>query len=42
MSPEEFRATINDPSKSHNGRMFYKQIPTLALTALGYTVANCS
>ena len=42
MSPEEFRATINDPSKSHNGRMFYKQIPTLALTALGYTVADCT
>ena len=42
MTPEQFNATINDPTKNANGRVFYKQIPTFALTALGYTVAGCT
>ena len=42
MSPEEFEIKVNDPSKNAYGRALYKMIPTLALTALGYTVAECT
>lgn len=42
MTPEEFEEKVNDPSKNQYGNVFYKMIPTLALTALGFTVKNCS